>query len=563
MSTTVSTVPWKQFWQSIIIPFLVLIASLFADNIAGANHGSSLFYGFKYILIIVALLPFHYFGLRENRSLFFSLFIGFIFILLYDSLHQALSSGIADPIPEIEFQFVRAVSLPLYFLLLGVCLIAKATLVKHTQEREVLLKEVVDSKRLIENQRRELELMGQKSGSELKVISGQKEEIESINTNLRNKLITKNNLLKHTNEELIKHAGELRQFSFMVSHNLRAPVAALKGLFNLINERQNGDNDLISKVGEVLVNLDNLMYDLNKITNIRNEVYRTKEKVDLQDELENIKELLHADIDSFDVQIDSDFSKQEHVYSVKSIVNSILFNLVSNGIKYHSKGEQAKIQIWTEKTEGFTLLKVKDYGIGLDTVKNKKNLFRLYSRFNHDVEGRGIGLYLCKMQIESLGGRIDIESEVGEWTEFTVKFENSMATNRQVFFENQSAIMYHDEDLGMNTVSWKDDIVFGSYKEIYSHLVALQAQHLPKKWVIDCSSQGHIPAEFHLWMQRNIIPSLDISLKEIHLILNDNMDEVLREEMKTTKRLLEKQDVSVNLFENREDFLSQTTSRKQ
>jgi len=546
---------WKQFSQSIAIPFFVLIASLVAGYMTSSDHGDSFFFGFKYVLMVAALLPFHYFGLQENRRLFLSLSTGFVFILLYDQLHQALNSGFGPAYKlDAGFQFVSAISLPFYFLLLGVCLIMKATLTKYSREREALLTELEDCKRQIEVQQRELEQEELESSNELKFIGNQKEEIESINSRLRSKLITKNNLLKHTNEELIKYTGELRQFSFLVSHNLRAPVAALKGLFSLINERQNGDNDLIGKVGEVLVNLDNLMYDLNKITNIRNEVYRTKEKINLKSELENIKDLLSGDIEAFDVQIESDFSTQEYVYSVKSIVNSILFNLISNGIKFHSKNEQPRIQVWTEEIGGFTILKVKDYGIGLDTVKNKKNLFRLYSRFNQDVEGRGIGLYLCKMQIESLGGQIDVESEVGEWTEFTVKFEKSMDANKKVFFENRSAIIYHDEDLGMNTVSWKEDIVFGSYKEIYSHLVALQAQYLPERWVIDCSNQGHIPTEFHLWMQRNIIPSLDISLKEIHLILNDKMDEVLREEVKKTIRLLEKQRVSVNLFETKEDF---------
>ncbi|MEP1095855.1 MAG: HAMP domain-containing sensor histidine kinase [Cyclobacteriaceae bacterium] len=550
---------WRLFSQSVALPFLVLIASLVVGHMTNSELGTSLFYGFKYILIVATLLPFYYFGLKERQGLFLSLFTGFVFILLYDQLHEISNSNFSAVFRlDEEYRFINLISIPFYFLLLGASLIAKSVFVKYSDERSSLISELEESRRLVEVQRQELEQRELSSATELKLLVAQNEEIESMNSNLRNKLITKNNLLKHTNEELIKHTGELRQFSFMVSHNLRAPVAALKGLFNLINERQNGDNDLIGKVGEVLVNLDNLMYDLNKITNIRNEVYRTKEKVNLKEELENIKGLLQTDIEAFDVQIESDFSSQEHIYSVKSIVNSILFNLVSNGIKYHSKSVQPRIQLRTEETDGFTILKVKDYGIGLDTVKNKKNLFRLYSRFNQDVEGRGIGLYLCKMQIESLGGQIDVASEVGEWTEFTVKFENSMDANRQVFFENRSAIIYHDEDLGMNTVSWKDDIVFGSYKEIYSHIVALQAQYLSKRWVIDCSEQGHIPTEFHLWMQRNIVPSLDISLKEIHLILNDRMDKALREEVKKTVRLLEKQDVSVSLFETKEDFLLQT-----
>lgn len=554
IDTANSSESWKQFSQSITIPFLALITSLVAGNIADVE-GVNLFYGFKYLLIVAAILPFHYFGWKEGGYLFLALLLSFLLIVFYNELHDAFNPNFRrTSYMGASYLFVNAVSIPVYFLLIGICLISKATVVKYSSERKTLRNELQEGKGIIETQARELEQEKLKAESAFKLISNQKQEIESINANLRSKLITNNNLLKHTNEELIKHNGELRQFSFMVSHNLRAPVAALKGLFNLINERQNGDNDLIGKVGEVLVNLDNLMYDLNKITNIRNEVYRTKEKVNLNDELENIKDLFHSDIEAFQVNIESDFSKQGYVYSVKSIVNSILFNLISNGIKYHSKREQPRIEVKTEEANGFTILKVKDYGIGLDIKKNKKNLFRLYSRFNQDVEGRGIGLYLCRMQIESLGGTIDIESEVGEWTEFTVKFESSADVNRQVFFENESAIIYRDEDLGVNTVSWKKDIVFGSYKEIYSHIVALQAQYLSQRWVLDCSEQGHIPAEFHSWMQRNIIPSLDPSLKEVHIILKDKMEDALKEGVSKTIKLLEKQSIKVLSFDSQEDF---------
>ena len=548
---------WKQFSQSITIPFLTLITSVIATYTADVEQAISVFYGFKYLLIVAAVLPFHYFVCcKEGPFLFLALLLNFLWVFFYAELHNVF-----NPIFNwasfmgASYLFANAVSIPVYFLLLGISLIAKATVLKHNSDKRSLSSELLESKKIIENQARELEQEKLRSASALRLISDEKQEIESVNGNLRSKLIANNNLLKHTNEELIKHNGELRQFSFMVSHNLRAPVAALKGLFNLINERQNGDNDLIGKVGEVLVNLDNLMYDLNKITNIRNEVYRTKEKVDINDELENIKDLLHADIEAFQVTIESDFSQEAYLYSVKSIVNSILFNLISNGIKYHSKNEPARIEVRTEEAGDFTILKVKDYGIGLDIKKNRKNLFRLYSRFNQDVEGRGIGLYLCKMQIESLGGTIEVESEVGEWTEFTVKFENVADVNRQVFFENQSGIIYRDESLGVNTVSWKKDIVFGSYKEIYSHIVALQAQYLSRRWVFDCSQQGRIPVEFHMWMQKNIIPSLDPSLNEVHLILaNHHRKDALKEEVSKTVRLLEKQSIKVSSFDSREDF---------
>jgi len=65
----------------------------------------------------------------------------------------------------------------------------------------------------------------------------------------------------------------------------------------------------------------------------------------------------------------------------------------------------------------------KDNGLGFDTNKNQNQIFGLYKRFHSHVEGKGLGLFMVKSQVESLGGKISVNSEINKGTEFKIEFE--------------------------------------------------------------------------------------------------------------------------------------------
>jgi len=70
-------------------------------------------------------------------------------------------------------------------------------------------------------------------------------------------------------------------------------------------------------------------------------------------------------------------------------------------------------------------LSFKDNGIGIDMERNKNKIFGLYQRFHNHPDSKGLGLYLVKSQVESMNGSIDVESEVGKGTTFTITFKNN------------------------------------------------------------------------------------------------------------------------------------------
>lgn len=78
--------------------------------------------------------------------------------------------------------------------------------------------------------------------------------------------------------------------------------------------------------------------------------------------------------------------------------------------------------MWSEKKEGEILLHFKDNGIGIDLNKHKNELFGLYKKFNFNMEGKGMGLFMVKTQVTALNGTIEVKSELENGTEFIVTF---------------------------------------------------------------------------------------------------------------------------------------------
>ena len=116
------------------------------------------------------------------------------------------------------------------------------------------------------------------------------------------------------------------------------------------------------------------------------------------------------------------------MFTTRSYLYSIFYNLISNSIKYRNPDIPTVISIKSQKAGNKIELRFKDNGKGIDLDKNGQNIFGLYKRFDNSVEGKGMGLYIVKTQVTTLGGTIQIESQPGKGTEFTLLFprENNL-----------------------------------------------------------------------------------------------------------------------------------------
>ena len=130
------------------------------------------------------------------------------------------------------------------------------------------------------------------------------------------------------------------------------------------------------------------------------------------------------------------------MYTIRPFINSILYNLIGNSIKFRARGRQPIIEISSQMDGERAKISVKDNGIGMDVDKYKDEIFRMYKRFNEHTEGKGLGLYLVKLQTDAIAGEISVKSNVNEGTEFVISVENVTAVEDQVVFENDQATIF-------------------------------------------------------------------------------------------------------------------------
>lgn len=227
--------------------------------------------------------------------------------------------------------------------------------------------------------------------------------------------------------DLVQRNKNLEQFSYIVSHNLRAPVANILGFAELMKyENANPEFILDSMKGMSIAaqNLDNVMKEMMTILHVRTIVSENKEEILFQNLIEGISLSIDNIIKKENVIIRTDFKSIDRMLSVKSYLYSIFYNLIINSIKFHKPGVRPLIEIQSQQTPTGLCLIFKDNGIGIDLVKHKESLFGLYKRFHSHIEGKGMGMFMIKTQVEAIGGKISITSEVNKGTEFTIEFEN-------------------------------------------------------------------------------------------------------------------------------------------
>ena len=258
-------------------------------------------------------------------------------------------------------------------------------------------------------------------------IERQKKELEKQNLKLEESLDVKSKDLLNTNQQLVVQNHELQQFSYTVSHNLRGPVASMLGLMNIyhLSESSEEKSSIFSLMEKSAQSLETVIHDLNKIIDIRKDKFQATEKVSLETEVNLITHSLNVFITEKDVTIRQNFEANE-IISIKAYVNSILYNLISNAIQYRSPERSLVIDVTSCRKDDFVVIEVTDNGLGIDLERFRGDLFKLYKRFHTHIEGKGLGLYLVKQQVEKMNGRIEVNSVPGEWTRFSVFMKESI-----------------------------------------------------------------------------------------------------------------------------------------
>lgn len=226
--------------------------------------------------------------------------------------------------------------------------------------------------------------------------------------------------------ELTQNNKDLKQFSYITSHNLRAPLSNLTGLLNLMHEIP-VENDELREIINGFSTSTNLLNetinDLVKVVIIKDNPSINKEEVLIKDVFENVFNQLSYLISLHKPILKMELEKVSILNINKAYLESILLNLFTNAIKYRSPKRTLRIFVSSKEVGNQIVLVFKDNGIGIDLERNGDKIFGLYQRFHNYSDSKGLGLYLVKSQVESMGGTISLESEVDKGTTFTITFK--------------------------------------------------------------------------------------------------------------------------------------------
>lgn len=512
-----------RIWVSLFIPVIVTSLSIYSKNIYYEKQEELDYFTFRFFILTACAFPWILFSFQERKQLILSAGVTLLVLMLFDPLHDYFNVPYRHEQLSIQtYYFTNVVILISYFVMIGALASLKWVLERNEKRNLELIDELNDTNEVLVEKNAEIEaqtaeLMAQSEVLQLnqkqlmdayEVIHVQKSKLQSQNKDLTAELLEKNKDLTDTNSELIKHNNELRQFSYTVSHNLRGPVASLLGLVELLDgEKLDAeDAEVINHIKTSSERLDTVIKDLTKIIDIRHDIFQIRQRINLEQELADVLKMMRKDIERHGVSITTRLSDCKILYSVKPMVHSILYNLVNNAIKYKSAERRPVIEISSQEGETHYLLEVKDNGLGIDLMQNQENLFKLYKRFHFHTEGKGIGLYLVKLQVEALGGTIEVDSEVNWFTKFTIRLRKPENIQRQILYHQPHAEIFYDGRINSTGVVWRGPVTSEQYRSVFQKCLEFVKVYNTPNYIADLSHQGVIELPDQQWVFSTIFP---------------------------------------------------------
>ena len=225
--------------------------------------------------------------------------------------------------------------------------------------------------------------------------------------------------------KLTRHNEDLRQFSYITSHNLRSPISNLANLMYLAENLKIEDENLKEIFEDIRSSstlLNHTIDDLAKVLVIKEHPAMEREELSLSEMIEETCSCYRDEIEELRPRIVKDLDRAPTVVFNRDYMRNILSNLLSNSLKFRATGRPLEITIRSEDLEDHTLFIFSDNGVGLDVERYRDRLFGFYQRFHTHSISKGLGMYLVKAQVEALNGSIEAKSRAGEGMTIEILF---------------------------------------------------------------------------------------------------------------------------------------------
>ncbi len=235
--------------------------------------------------------------------------------------------------------------------------------------------------------------------------------------------------LELKNAQLTRINNDLDNFIYTASHDLKAPISNIEGLLALLSDdilegrvQEEETQHIISLMQGSVERFKKTITSLTDVVKLQQENSSETIMVDLEEVVQDVTLDLESALTEADAQLEVDLSGCTAVRFTEKNMRSLVYNILSNAIKYRAPERTPHIQIKSKDTPDYQILSFSDNGLGIETTRTGE-LFTMFKRFHDHVEGTGIGLYMVKKMVDNAGGYIEVDSQVGTGTTFRIYFK--------------------------------------------------------------------------------------------------------------------------------------------
>jgi len=247
-------------------------------------------------------------------------------------------------------------------------------------------------------------------------------ELNSHSKKLEEKVNERTKELEHSNKLLKRYNENLEQYTFAISHQLKAPIARLLGLTQLMR--------IVPELERISIN-ENLQREAKELDSIFKQLVHAlnlkHDSAAIKVENLNIELLLHETWGKLSSQSDAQARLECKVMGDASLdtdknhLTEAVTHILANALKFHKPQRSASVKAEIIRGDEWMKIRIKDNGIGFDMEEVAEKLFTPFSKFNVTHSGRGMGLYLMKQHVSILGGDVWVASRPNKGTETIIE----------------------------------------------------------------------------------------------------------------------------------------------
>jgi signal transduction histidine kinase len=237
-------------------------------------------------------------------------------------------------------------------------------------------------------------------------------EVQRINENLEGLVFERSRLLMEAYQEM-------DIFLYRASHDLRAPICTIIGLCNLAFHTDERDIEIINKISNTAIKMDGMLKKLRMISEVNQP--SNYSPVFITDMIKNVTRFFDEFIGGKNIEVVIDSDNEQGFYSYPDLLEIILYNLIENALFFSSltREHHPKINIMANVENDNLFISVYDNGIGMDD-KTKLRLWDMFFVGHEHSKGNGLGLYIVFKSVQSLNGKIDVQTEPHAFTRFSI-----------------------------------------------------------------------------------------------------------------------------------------------